>query len=82
MYPLVGRARAKGVLALCLSTGGQSWVLGSLAAGLWGSWVYCLCTGLWGQVLGPLVYRAMSGAALGSGDLKAACLLVGVAVFS
>lgn len=37
-----------------------AWALGSLAGGPGGSWVYCLCTGAWGQVLGHLMGRAMS----------------------
>lgn len=55
----------------------------------WGLWLYgpgylgtsaCLPIGVWCCVLGPLVGRAIARVAIGSEDLKGACLVVGGAV--
>lgn len=56
---LMGGTRSWG---WCLLTG-----VGSLAAGPWGSRVWCLGTGVWGWVLGPVVDEAVFGVAVGSG---------------
>ena len=64
----------------CLPTGGWSWVPESLAGGPWGSRVWCLHTGLWGRSRAFWWAGPCPGAAVGSGGLKAACLLVGGAV--
>lgn len=42
-----------------------------------GYWVCVLNSGIWAQVLGLLVGEAVSAALVGSGGLKAVCLLVG-----
>lgn len=53
---------------------------GSLAGGPWESWIYCLCTGVRGSGLGPLVDKAMSRGGCRPRVLEATCLLVGGAV--
>lgn len=52
---LVGGALDSGAGA-CLLVGGTSF----LAVEPWGSWFQCLCSGVCGQVLDPLVGRAMA----------------------
>lgn len=60
-------AKAQEMLGLVPAHSVWSWVLGSMAAGPWGSQAWVLGAGVCSQVLDPLVDRVCSGPAVGSG---------------
>ena len=57
---LVGRIGTREIWSCCLPTGRWNWIPVSLSEGCWGSQAWCLCIGVWGQVLYPLVSGTMS----------------------
>lgn len=69
-----------GFLGLGLSAGEQSWVPESRQLEPQGSQTQCLHAGMWGQGLSTPWVRLRPGVSVGSGGLKAVCLLVGEAV--
>ena len=80
VHSLEAEVGAQGFWGWCLSAGEQSWVPESRQLQPRGSQAQCLRAGMWGQGLGTPWVRLHPGVSVGSGALKAVCLLVVEAV--